>query len=41
MIDHSGAPMGYATVALKVDNRIYLGSAHGDRIVSVELGAAR
>lgn len=38
VIDHDGAPMGYATVALRVGNRIYLGSAHGDRIVSIELG---
>ncbi len=38
IIDHNGPPMGYATVALRVGNRIYLGSAHGDRIVSIELG---
>lgn len=38
MIDHDGAPMGYATVALKVGNRLYLGTAHGDRVVSIELG---
>ena len=37
VIDHSGPPMGYATVALRVKNRIYLGSAHGDRIVSLAL----
>ena len=29
-----GAPMGFATVALKVGDRLYLGSAHGDRVVS-------
>jgi len=29
-----GAPMGYATVALKVGDRLYIGSAHGDRVVS-------
>ncbi|MEM7218626.1 MAG: SMP-30/gluconolactonase/LRE family protein [Pseudomonadota bacterium] len=37
ILDHDGPPMGYATVALRVGDRIYLGSAHGDRIVSVEL----
>ncbi len=37
VIDHDGPPMGYATVALKVGNRVYLGTAHGDRVVSVEL----
>lgn len=37
VIDHNGPPMGYATVALKVGNKVYLGSAHGDRIVSLEL----
>lgn len=30
----NGAPMGYATVALKVGDRLYIGSAHGDRVVS-------
>ena len=37
VVDHDGAPMGYATVALKVGNSVYLGSAHGDRIVKIEL----
>ena len=37
VIDQSGPPMGYATVALRVGNRLYLGSAHGDRIVSIEM----
>lgn len=37
IIDHEGAPTGYATVALKVGNRLYLGTAHGDRVVSVDL----
>ena len=37
VIDQNGTPMGYATVALKVGQRLYMGSAHGDRIVSVEL----
>lgn len=39
VIDHNGAPMGYATVALKVGERLYMGSAHGDRIVSVNLAS--
>ena len=34
ILSHHGAPTGYATVALKVGNNIYMGSAHGDRIVS-------
>ncbi len=29
-----GAPMGYTTVALRVGERLYLGSAHGDRVAS-------
>ena len=29
-----GPPMGYGTVALKVGDRVYMGSAHGDRIAS-------
>ena len=29
-----GAPMGYTTVALRVGDRLYLGSAHGDRVAS-------
>lgn len=37
VLDHNGSPMGFATVALKVDDRLYLGSAHGDRVVSVQL----
>lgn len=37
IIDHDGPPMGYATVALRVGNRVYLGTAHGDRIVSLEI----
>lgn len=32
VIDHSGEPMGYATVATKVGDHIFMGSAHGDRI---------
>ncbi|MEE4299384.1 MAG: SMP-30/gluconolactonase/LRE family protein, partial [Pseudomonadales bacterium] len=32
-----GPPMGYTTVALKVDDELYLGSAHGDRIASFPL----
>lgn len=37
ILDHEGPPMGFATVALKVDDRVFLGSAHGDRVVSFEL----
>ena len=37
VINHEGAPMGYATVALEVGNRLYLGTAHGDRVISMEL----
>ena len=37
VIDHSGAPMGYSTVALIVDGKIFMGTAHGDRVVSVPL----
>ncbi|MBT3425103.1 MAG: hypothetical protein HOL98_03895 [Gammaproteobacteria bacterium] len=37
VLEHEGAPMGYVTVALKVDNEIYMGSAHGDRIARVSL----
>ena len=29
-----GPPMGYATVALKFGDRFFMGSAHGDRVVS-------
>jgi len=32
VIDHSGEPMGYATVATKIGDRLFMGSAHGDRI---------
>ena len=39
VINHSGAPMGYATVALRVGKRIYLGTAHGDRVVSIEVAS--
>ena len=37
IIEHDGPPMGYVTVALRVGERIYLGTAHGDRVVSIEL----
>lgn len=36
-LSHHGVPFGYSTVALKVGNTVYMGSAHGDRIVSFEL----
>ena len=29
-----GPPIGYATVALKVGGQVFMGSAHGDRVVS-------
>lgn len=35
ILHQEGAPMGYATVALKVGDRVYMGSAHGDRISSI------
>lgn len=35
VLRQEGPPMGFATVALKVGNRIYMGSAHGDRVVDV------
>ena len=34
VFEESGPPMGYATVALKVGDRVYMGSAHGDRVAS-------
>jgi hypothetical protein len=37
VLNQEGPPMGYATVALKVGNHIYMGSAHGDRVVDVEI----
>lgn len=37
VMKHDGEPMGYATVALPHNGRLYLGSAHGDRIASVTL----
>ncbi len=37
VLRQDGPPMGYATVALKVGDRLYMGSAHGDRVVDVEL----
>lgn len=34
---HDGEPMGYATVALPHNGRLYFGSASGDRVASVAL----
>ena len=34
-LQHDGAPMGYTTVAVSVGDSVFMGSAHGDRIVSV------
>lgn len=36
-LSHDGAPMGYVTVALKVGDRVFMGSAHGDRVVSTPI----
>ena len=35
--EHDGEPMGYATVALPHNGRLYLGSASGDRVASVAI----
>ncbi|MEM1434342.1 MAG: SMP-30/gluconolactonase/LRE family protein [Pseudomonadota bacterium] len=37
VIDQEGSPTGYSTVALKFGNRLYLGTAHGDRVISVAI----
>lgn len=37
VLSHEGQPMSYSTVALNIRGKIYLGSTHGDCIVSVEL----
>ncbi len=37
VLSHEGAPMGYSTVALNHHGQIYMGNAHGDRIVSVDI----
>jgi len=37
VFEHEGEPMGYATVALPHNGRLYLGSASGDRIASVAI----
>ena len=34
ILSQYGPPMGYATVALKFGDRFFMGSAHGDRVVS-------
>lgn len=34
VLSQDGPPMGFATVALHVDGEIFMGSAHGDRVVS-------
>lgn len=39
VLNHEGPPMGLATVALVVGDRMYLGSAAGDRIVSMPVPA--
>ena len=35
VLEHEGAPMGFATVALPVGDALFLGSAQGDRIVKM------
>ena len=40
VVQGDGAPMGYTTVALRVDDRLYMGSAHGDRVASIDLPGA-
>ena len=37
VLEENGPPMGYATVALRVGDRIFMGSAHGDRVASREI----
>lgn len=37
VLQQDGPPMGYGTVALRVGDRVYMGSAHGDRIASREI----
>lgn len=37
IIAHPGTSMGYATVALHVSGTLYMGSAHGDRLVRYSL----
>ncbi|MDH5737700.1 MAG: SMP-30/gluconolactonase/LRE family protein [Gammaproteobacteria bacterium] len=37
VLTRDGEPMGYATVAFPAGDRLFMGSAHGDRIVSVPI----
>ncbi|MGI9325756.1 MAG: SMP-30/gluconolactonase/LRE family protein [Pseudomonadales bacterium] len=37
VFEHEGEPMGYVTVALPVNGRVYFGTASGDRIASVAI----
>ncbi|MBL6688162.1 MAG: SMP-30/gluconolactonase/LRE family protein [Pseudomonadales bacterium] len=37
ILDHKGEPMGYTTVATRVGDTLYMGSAHGDRIATFKL----
>ncbi|MCB1644773.1 MAG: SMP-30/gluconolactonase/LRE family protein [Pseudomonadales bacterium] len=39
ILHQDGAPMGYATVGLKVGQKLYMGSAHGDRVTAIDLPA--
>lgn len=37
VLSQAGLPMGYATVAIPVGDRLFMGSADGDRIISTPL----
>jgi sugar lactone lactonase YvrE len=37
VFEHSGEPMGYVTVALPHQGRLYMGTASGDRLASTEI----
>lgn len=37
VLSQAGQPMGYATVAIPVGKKLFMGSAHGDRIISAPL----
>jgi sugar lactone lactonase YvrE len=39
VFSHEGPPMGFATVALPVGDKLYLGTAKGDRMVSIPLAS--
>ena len=39
VFSHEGPPMGFATVALAAGDKLYLGTAKGDRMVSIPLAS--